>query len=175
MRNRKNTLLHLFSAQASWIHPSFGRYTLTPAGDSPCARVGHSCLYLPPVGDAKRGKVFIVGGADPNRSFSDVHTMDLGKTSSSRACACSQRAGLLVLARTRAFLGTPVQNTQQGFPLRKWTLLRGPWGLSRAPNRYIMFWEKESVWSPGHPAVHLSTISPGDIDDSTSSSIHISN
>uniref|UniRef100_A0A5F5PIT4 Rab9 effector protein with kelch motifs n=1 Tax=Equus caballus TaxID=9796 RepID=A0A5F5PIT4_HORSE len=52
-------------------------YTLTPRGDSPCARVGHSCSYLPPVGDAKRGKVFIVGGADPNRSFSDVHTMDL--------------------------------------------------------------------------------------------------
>ncbi|XP_059781591.1 rab9 effector protein with kelch motifs isoform X2 [Balaenoptera ricei] len=53
-------------------------YTLTPAGDSPCARVGHSCSYLPPVGDAERGKVFIVGGADPNRSFSDVHTIDLG-------------------------------------------------------------------------------------------------
>nr|XP_036864060.1 rab9 effector protein with kelch motifs isoform X2 [Manis javanica]XP_036864061.1 rab9 effector protein with kelch motifs isoform X2 [Manis javanica]XP_036864062.1 rab9 effector protein with kelch motifs isoform X2 [Manis javanica] len=53
-------------------------YTLTPTGDSPCARVGHSCSYLPPVGDAKRGKVFIIGGADPNRSFSDVHTMDLG-------------------------------------------------------------------------------------------------
>ncbi|XP_027470873.1 rab9 effector protein with kelch motifs isoform X2 [Zalophus californianus] len=53
-------------------------YTLTPPGDGPCARVGHSCSYLPPVGDAKRGKVFIVGGADPNRSFSDVHTMDLG-------------------------------------------------------------------------------------------------
>ncbi|XP_022279537.1 rab9 effector protein with kelch motifs isoform X3 [Canis lupus familiaris] len=52
-------------------------YTLTPPGDSPCARVGHSCSYLPPVGDAKRGKVFIVGGADPNRSFSDVYTMDL--------------------------------------------------------------------------------------------------
>ncbi|XP_066112324.1 rab9 effector protein with kelch motifs isoform X2 [Saccopteryx bilineata] len=54
------------------------RYTLTPPGERPCARVGHSCSYLPPVGDAKRGKVFIVGGADPNRSFSDVHTMDLG-------------------------------------------------------------------------------------------------
>ncbi|XP_007194745.2 rab9 effector protein with kelch motifs isoform X2 [Balaenoptera acutorostrata] len=53
-------------------------YTLTPVGDSPCARVGHSCSYLPPVGDAERGKVFIVGGADPNRSFSDVHTIDLG-------------------------------------------------------------------------------------------------
>ncbi|XP_032334319.1 rab9 effector protein with kelch motifs isoform X3 [Camelus ferus] len=53
-------------------------YTLTLTGDSPCARVGHSCSYLPPVGDSKSGKVFIVGGADPNRSFSDVHTMDLG-------------------------------------------------------------------------------------------------
>uniref|UniRef100_A0A8C5VZ53 Rab9 effector protein with kelch motifs n=1 Tax=Microcebus murinus TaxID=30608 RepID=A0A8C5VZ53_MICMU len=53
-------------------------YTLTLPGDSPCARVGHSCLYLPPVGDAKRGKIFIVGGANPNRSFSDVHTIDLG-------------------------------------------------------------------------------------------------
>ncbi|XP_032107485.1 rab9 effector protein with kelch motifs isoform X5 [Sapajus apella] len=58
--------------KASW-------YTLTLPGDSPCARVGHSCSYLPPVGNAKRGKVFIVGGANPNRSFSDVHTMDLGK------------------------------------------------------------------------------------------------
>ena len=82
MRSAKNTLLHLFSAQASWIYPPFGRYTLTLVGDSPCARVGHSCSYLPPVGDAERGKVFIVGGADPNRSFSDVHTIDLGKTSS---------------------------------------------------------------------------------------------
>lgn len=71
------------------MHPPFGRYTLTPPGDSPCARVGHSCSYLPPVGDAKRGKVFIVGGADPNRSFSDVYTMDLGKTSSCGACALS--------------------------------------------------------------------------------------
>ncbi|KAF3828466.1 hypothetical protein GH733_004920, partial [Mirounga leonina] len=41
---------------------------------SSCARVGHSCSYSPPVGDAKRGKVFIVGGADLSKSFSDVHT-----------------------------------------------------------------------------------------------------
>ncbi|XP_012914223.1 rab9 effector protein with kelch motifs isoform X2 [Mustela putorius furo] len=53
-------------------------YTLTPPGESPCARVGHSCSYLPSVGDAKSGKVFIVGGADPHRSFSDVHILDLG-------------------------------------------------------------------------------------------------
>ncbi|XP_054992821.1 rab9 effector protein with kelch motifs isoform X2 [Sorex araneus] len=53
-------------------------YTLSPSGDSPSARVGHSCSYLPAVGDAKRGKVFIVGGADPLRSFSEVHSLDLG-------------------------------------------------------------------------------------------------
>ncbi|MEJ1275064.1 Rab9 effector protein with kelch motifs [Cricetulus griseus] len=53
------------------------RYTLTRPGDKPCPRVGHSCSYLPPAGDAKRGKVFIVGGANPNQSFSDVHIMDL--------------------------------------------------------------------------------------------------
>lgn len=53
-------------------------YTLTPSGEIPCARVGHSCSYLPPVGGDKRGKIFIVGGANPSRSFSDVHTMDLG-------------------------------------------------------------------------------------------------
>ncbi|KAL6058614.1 hypothetical protein STEG23_038360, partial [Scotinomys teguina] len=53
-------------------------YTLTCPGDKPCPRVGHSCSYLPPIGDAKRGKIFIIGGANPNQSFSDVHTMDLG-------------------------------------------------------------------------------------------------
>ncbi|XP_038960700.1 rab9 effector protein with kelch motifs isoform X11 [Rattus norvegicus] len=56
----------------------FGRYTLTCPGDKPCPRVGHSCSYFPPVGEAEKGKVFIVGGANPNQSFSDVHTMDLG-------------------------------------------------------------------------------------------------
>lgn len=71
---------------------------MTPAGDSPCARVGHSCSYLPPVGDAKIGKVFIVGGADPNRSFSDVHTMDLGKTSSGRHVPVAREQGFVVLA-----------------------------------------------------------------------------
>ncbi|XP_051022622.1 rab9 effector protein with kelch motifs [Acomys russatus] len=52
-------------------------YTLSRPGDRPCPRVGHSCSYFHPVGDAKRGKVFIVGGANPNQSFSDVHSMDL--------------------------------------------------------------------------------------------------
>ena len=70
---------------------------MTPVGDSPCARVGHSCSYLPPVGDAERGKVFIVGGADPNRSFSDVHTIDLGKTNSCGEFPGGPMAGTLHL------------------------------------------------------------------------------
>ena len=71
-------------------------YTLTPVGDSLCAQVGHRCSYLPPVGDAERGKVFIVGGADPNRSFSDVHTIDLGKTNSEGDSLAVQWLGLQV-------------------------------------------------------------------------------
>ncbi|XP_050782179.1 rab9 effector protein with kelch motifs isoform X2 [Gopherus flavomarginatus] len=52
-------------------------YTLVPLGESPSARVGHNCLYLPPALTTGKGKVVIVGGADPNGSFSDVHIIDL--------------------------------------------------------------------------------------------------
>ncbi|XP_037735542.1 rab9 effector protein with kelch motifs [Chelonia mydas] len=54
-------------------------YTLVPLGESPSARVGHNCLYLPPVPAAGKGKVVIIGGADPNGSFSDAHIIDLDK------------------------------------------------------------------------------------------------
>ncbi|KAM7144476.1 rab9 effector protein with kelch motifs isoform 1-T1 [Macrochelys suwanniensis] len=54
-------------------------YTLVPFGESPSARVGHNCLYLPPAPTAGKGKVVIVGGADPNGSFSDAHIIDLDR------------------------------------------------------------------------------------------------
>ncbi|XP_074829755.1 rab9 effector protein with kelch motifs isoform X3 [Natator depressus] len=54
-------------------------YTLFPLGEGPSARVGHNCLYLPPAPAAGKGKVVIVGGADPNGSFSDAHIIDLDK------------------------------------------------------------------------------------------------
>ncbi|XP_048678302.1 rab9 effector protein with kelch motifs isoform X4 [Caretta caretta] len=54
-------------------------YTLVPLGESPSARVGHNCLYLPPAPTAGKGKVVIIGGADPNGSFSDAHIIDLDK------------------------------------------------------------------------------------------------
>ncbi|XP_054854009.1 rab9 effector protein with kelch motifs isoform X2 [Eublepharis macularius] len=56
---------------ASW-------YTFAPLGERPCARVGHNCFYLPPVdSSSSKGKVVIVGGANPNGSFSDVYFIDL--------------------------------------------------------------------------------------------------
>uniref|UniRef100_A0A674J1N2 Rab9 effector protein with kelch motifs n=1 Tax=Terrapene triunguis TaxID=2587831 RepID=A0A674J1N2_9SAUR len=59
--------------------PNLCVYTLVPLGESPSARVGHNCLYLPPVPTAGKGKVVIVGGADPNGSFSDAHIIDLDR------------------------------------------------------------------------------------------------
>ncbi|XP_069097844.1 rab9 effector protein with kelch motifs isoform X1 [Pleurodeles waltl] len=52
-------------------------YDLIPRGQCPSARVGHNCLYLPPAEDSRKGKVVIVGGANPNGSFSDAYIIDL--------------------------------------------------------------------------------------------------
>ncbi|XP_078502189.1 rab9 effector protein with kelch motifs isoform X2 [Lissotriton helveticus] len=52
-------------------------YDLIPRGQCPSARVGHNCLYLPPAEDGRKGKVVIVGGANPNGSFSDAYIIDL--------------------------------------------------------------------------------------------------
>ncbi|XP_069465533.1 rab9 effector protein with kelch motifs isoform X2 [Ambystoma mexicanum] len=56
--------------QATW-------YDLILRGQSPSARVGHNCLYLPPTEDDGKGKVIIVGGANPRGSFSDAYIVDL--------------------------------------------------------------------------------------------------
>ncbi|XP_053138415.1 rab9 effector protein with kelch motifs [Hemicordylus capensis] len=56
---------------ASW-------YSLVPLGEGPCARVGHNSLYLPPLDSSgQKGKVVIVGGANPNGSFCDVYFFNL--------------------------------------------------------------------------------------------------
>ncbi|XP_056394469.1 rab9 effector protein with kelch motifs isoform X2 [Hyla sarda] len=50
-------------------------YAFAPGGESPSPRVGHTCLY---VSDAQgKGKVVIVGGADPGSCFSDAHIINL--------------------------------------------------------------------------------------------------
>ena len=49
-------------------------YVLSPEGDGPCIRVGHSCTFLP--GEPRR--VLVIGGANPDGSFADVYVLDLG-------------------------------------------------------------------------------------------------
>ncbi|RXM92474.1 Rab9 effector protein with kelch motifs [Acipenser ruthenus] len=56
-------------------------YALVPRGESPGVRVGHTCTYLPSAADNQgKGKILIVGGANPNGSFSDSHIIDLART-----------------------------------------------------------------------------------------------
>ncbi|KAH0615484.1 hypothetical protein JD844_004788 [Phrynosoma platyrhinos] len=53
-------------------------YSFTPFGESPCARVGHASFYLPSLEpDSRKGNVVIVGGANPNGSFSDSYIISL--------------------------------------------------------------------------------------------------
>ncbi|XP_043576122.1 rab9 effector protein with kelch motifs isoform X3 [Chiloscyllium plagiosum] len=52
-------------------------YTLVPRGECPDVRVGHTLTFVPDT--SEEGKVIIVGGANPNGSFSDAHVLDLGR------------------------------------------------------------------------------------------------
>ncbi|CAL8279395.1 unnamed protein product [Merluccius merluccius] len=54
-------------------------YTLIPTGGGPGVTVGHTCTYLPASEDGPRGKVLIVGGANPNGSFSESHVVNLDR------------------------------------------------------------------------------------------------
>ncbi len=51
-------------------------YVLSCVGDSPTARVGHTCTFIPGPENSD-GKVYVIGGANPSGSFSDVYVLDL--------------------------------------------------------------------------------------------------
>ena len=51
-------------------------YCISGYGVQPSIRVGHSCTYMPgPDGDD--GKVYVIGGANPDGSFAEVFVLDL--------------------------------------------------------------------------------------------------
>ncbi|KAG8447645.1 hypothetical protein GDO86_014959 [Hymenochirus boettgeri] len=54
-------------------------YALVPRGEGPSSRVGHTCVYVPASEDSPKGKVLILGGADPGGCFSDSYIIDLDK------------------------------------------------------------------------------------------------
>ncbi|XP_041826475.1 rab9 effector protein with kelch motifs isoform X2 [Melanotaenia boesemani] len=51
-------------------------YSLRPSGSAPGVSVGHTCMFIPSR-DGGLGRILIVGGANPNGSFSDSHTINL--------------------------------------------------------------------------------------------------
>uniref|UniRef100_A0A3Q3VJK5 Rab9 effector protein with kelch motifs n=1 Tax=Mola mola TaxID=94237 RepID=A0A3Q3VJK5_MOLML len=53
-------------------------YSLIPRGSTPDVSVGHTCTFIPSVDEGK-GRILIVGGANPSGSFSHSHTINLDK------------------------------------------------------------------------------------------------
>lgn len=49
-----------------------------PKGSAPGVSVGHTCTFIP-AEDEGKGRILIVGGANPSGSFSHSHTINLGK------------------------------------------------------------------------------------------------
>lgn len=53
------------------------RYVVVATGAAPGVSVGHTCTFLPS-SDGGKGRIVVVGGANPNGSFSDSYMINLG-------------------------------------------------------------------------------------------------
>uniref|UniRef100_A0A1A8NPC0 Rab9 effector protein with kelch motifs n=1 Tax=Nothobranchius pienaari TaxID=704102 RepID=A0A1A8NPC0_9TELE len=51
-------------------------YALVPRGSAPGVSVGHTCMFIPSE-DGGKGRILIIGGADPRGSFSNVHIINM--------------------------------------------------------------------------------------------------
>ncbi|XP_015247917.1 PREDICTED: rab9 effector protein with kelch motifs [Cyprinodon variegatus] len=51
-------------------------YSLMPGGSTPGVSVGHTCMFVPSE-DGGRGRIVIVGGANPSGSFSESYVINL--------------------------------------------------------------------------------------------------
>ncbi|TKS84407.1 Rab9 effector protein with kelch motifs [Collichthys lucidus] len=51
-------------------------YSLIPRGSAPGVSVGHTCSFIPS-GDGGKGRILIIGGANPSGSFTQSHTINL--------------------------------------------------------------------------------------------------
>ncbi|KAM5145847.1 rab9 effector protein with kelch motifs isoform 1-T2 [Mantella aurantiaca] len=52
-------------------------YAFAPGGTAPSPRVGQTCMYLHAAEEGGKGRIVIIGGADPNCCFSDAHIINL--------------------------------------------------------------------------------------------------
>ena len=58
-------------------------YVLSPGGEGPSVRVGHTCTYQGWKSEGTQsenpeGRVLIIGGANPDGPFDEVYILDLG-------------------------------------------------------------------------------------------------
>lgn len=65
------------------------RYSLIPKGSAPGVSVGHTCSFIPSEDEGK-GRIVIIGGANPSGSFSYSHTINLGKAKTISFPVCKQ-------------------------------------------------------------------------------------
>lgn len=52
-------------------------YVLATEGDAPSMRVGTSATFMPGKAEDDEGKLFFIGGANPDGTFSEVNVLDL--------------------------------------------------------------------------------------------------
>lgn len=52
-------------------------YSVSGLGESPFMRVGHSMVHHRAGEESSKGKLYIIGGANPSGSFNEVYTFDM--------------------------------------------------------------------------------------------------
>lgn len=76
------SLWFCFSLSVHWFNSCLSvcllcRYVVVATGAAPGVSVGHTCTFLPS-SDGGKGRIVVVGGANPDGSFSDSHMINLG-------------------------------------------------------------------------------------------------
>lgn len=73
--------LHPIVESLSELRPNIW-CVLSPSGDGPSERVGHTCLFFGGKNDGDlhrdRSQILIIGGANPDGPFNEVYSIDIG-------------------------------------------------------------------------------------------------
>ena len=72
--------LHPIVEQLTDLRPNLW-YVLSPHGEGPSVRVGHTCIFLGGKNEnpqVNKGQILIIGGANPDGAFNDVFSIDIG-------------------------------------------------------------------------------------------------
>lgn len=62
--------------QNSAVSPNIW-YSVSGLGEMPSMRVGHTMSYYSDKESSSKGKLYIIGGANPSGSFNEIYTLDM--------------------------------------------------------------------------------------------------